>query len=80
MVIPSLLINRYYQVGKVVDSPADRYSDRVPNKERKSTLVDELMADAQFQKYSKRRYAEILEERSRGQRRFQPRNKRKKDK
>ncbi len=38
------------QVGKVLDSPADHYTDRVPNKQRKSTLVDELLADAEFQR------------------------------
>ena len=48
------------QVGQVVDSAADFYSSRVPRKERKKTLVDELMADAQFQNYNKRKYAEII--------------------
>ena len=38
------------QVGTVVDSPADFYHSRVPKKDRKKTLVDELMADANFQR------------------------------
>lgn len=59
------------QVGKVLDSPADYYTDRVPQKARKSTLVDELMADAEFQRYNKRKYAEILEEKSKAQRKYQ---------
>jgi Fcf2 pre-rRNA processing len=37
-------------MGTVVDSAADFYSGRVPKRERKKTLVDELMADANFQK------------------------------
>jgi len=36
----------------VVDSPVDFYHDRVPKKERKKNLVDELMADANFQRYN----------------------------
>nr|SVE74522.1 EOG090X0GO7 [Daphnia barbata] len=52
---------KYFQVGTVVDSHADFYHDRVPKKERKKTLVDELMADADFQRYNKRKYAEIIQ-------------------
>jgi DNA-directed RNA polymerase subunit N (RpoN/RPB10) len=48
------------QIGRVVDSPADFYSSRIPQKERKRTLVDELMADAEFKRYAKRKYGEIL--------------------
>ncbi len=52
---------KYFQIGHVVESAADFYSDRVPNKKRKKTLVEELMADAEFQKYNKRKYAEIIQ-------------------
>ena len=34
----------------MVDGPAEFYSNRVPRKDRKKTLVDELMADASFQR------------------------------
>ncbi|KOC66023.1 Deoxynucleotidyltransferase terminal-interacting protein 2 [Habropoda laboriosa] len=53
---------KYFQIGKVIDSPLDYYSGRLTNKERKRTIVDELMADAQFSKYNKRKYKEIIEE------------------
>lgn len=42
--------NGIEQVGTVVDSHADFYHDRVPKKDRKKNLVDELMADADFQR------------------------------
>ncbi len=73
---------KYFQVGRVLDAPADRYAaDRASKKARKSTLVEELMADAEFQRYNKRKYAEIVEERSKRERRYQPRgNKRGKGK
>lgn len=50
------------QIGKVMDSPLDYYNNRLTRKERKRTLVDELLADAEFNKYNKRKYCEIIEE------------------
>ncbi|KAG5864728.1 hypothetical protein JTB14_021824 [Gonioctena quinquepunctata] len=50
------------KIGKVLDSPVDFYNDRIPKKQRKKTLVDELLSDAQFQKYNKRKYKEIIED------------------
>lgn len=46
-----------------MDSPLDYYNNRLTKKERKRTLVDELLADAEFNKYNKRKYREIIEER-----------------
>ncbi|XP_045483735.1 rRNA-processing protein fcf2 [Harmonia axyridis] len=57
------VLPKYFQIGQVQDSPLDYYNSRLTKKERKKTLVDELMADAQFQKYNKNKYAEILKER-----------------
>lgn len=53
---------KHFHIGKVVDSPIDFYSSRLTKKERKKTIVDELMADAEFTKYNKRKYKEIIEE------------------
>ncbi|EFN87517.1 Deoxynucleotidyltransferase terminal-interacting protein 2 [Harpegnathos saltator] len=53
---------KHFQIGKIVDSPMDYYSSRLTKKERKQTIVDELMADAEFTKYNKRKYKEIIEE------------------
>ncbi|OXU19850.1 hypothetical protein TSAR_002001 [Trichomalopsis sarcophagae] len=53
---------KYFHIGKVVDTPLDFYNGRLTNKERKRTIVDELMADAQFAKYNKRKYKEIIDE------------------
>jgi len=56
------VIPKYFQVGKVMDSPLDFYNSRLTKKERKKTLVDELLADAEFQQYNKRKFKEIMEE------------------
>ena len=42
-----------------MDSPADYYVEG-KGKKSKKTLVDELMADAEFQRYNKRKYTEII--------------------
>ncbi|XP_056636246.1 deoxynucleotidyltransferase terminal-interacting protein 2 [Diorhabda sublineata] len=56
------VLPKYFQIGTVMDSPLDYYNNRLPKKERKKTLVDELMADMEFNKYNKRKYKEIIEE------------------
>lgn len=45
-----------------MDSPLDHYNNRLSRKQKKRTLVDELLADAEFNKYNKRKYREIIEE------------------
>ena len=36
----------------MVDSPIDFYHSRIPKKQRKKTIVEELLADAQFRRYA----------------------------
>lgn len=71
---------KYFQMGKVVDSPLDYYSSRMTNKERKKTIVDELMADAEFARYNKRKFKEIIEEKRKKQYRGYKHAKKLKDK
>lgn len=53
---------KYFQVGKVLPSALDHYSERGTKASKKKTIVDELMADAQFQRFNKRKYTETVEE------------------
>lgn len=53
---------KYFHVGKIIDSPMDFYSSRLTRKERKKTIVDEFITDAEFTKYNKRKYKKIIEE------------------
>lgn len=55
--------NSQFQIGKVVESPLDYYNERGTKKTKAKTLVDELLEDAKFQKYNKRKYTEALEKR-----------------
>ncbi|XP_013382154.1 deoxynucleotidyltransferase terminal-interacting protein 2 [Lingula anatina] len=52
---------KFFQMGTVMESPVDFYHDRVPKKSRKKTFVDELLDDAEFRQFNKRKYAEIQE-------------------
>ncbi|XP_042617842.1 deoxynucleotidyltransferase terminal-interacting protein 2 isoform X1 [Cyprinus carpio] len=55
---------KYFQVGTVVDNPVDFYSSRIPKKQRKRTIVEELLADAEFRSYNKKKYQEIMAEKA----------------
>ncbi|KAM9378898.1 deoxynucleotidyltransferase terminal-interacting protein 2 [Phaethornis superciliosus] len=55
---------KYFQVGTVVDSPIDFYHSRIPKKQRKRTIVEELLADSEFRRYNKKKYQEIMSERT----------------
>ncbi|OWF50519.1 deoxynucleotidyltransferase terminal-interacting protein 2-like [Mizuhopecten yessoensis] len=57
---------KFFQFGKVIENSADFYHSRVPKKQRKSTMVDELLADAEFRTYNKRKYVEIQEAKRKG--------------
>ncbi|XP_022409048.1 deoxynucleotidyltransferase terminal-interacting protein 2 [Delphinapterus leucas] len=51
---------KYFQIGTIVDNPADFYHSRVPRKQRKRTIVEELLADSEFRRYNRRKYSEIM--------------------
>ncbi|XP_053673662.1 deoxynucleotidyltransferase terminal-interacting protein 2 [Anopheles nili] len=52
---------KYFEIGKVMDSPVEHFNERGIKKLKSKSLVDELLADAEFQKFNKRKYAESLE-------------------
>uniref|UniRef100_A0AAX7VQA8 Fcf2 pre-rRNA processing C-terminal domain-containing protein n=1 Tax=Astatotilapia calliptera TaxID=8154 RepID=A0AAX7VQA8_ASTCA len=55
---------KYFQVGTVVDNAADFYHSRIPKKERKRTIVEELLADAEFRQKNKKRYQHVMAEKA----------------
>lgn len=72
------VLPKYFQVGRIMDSPLDHVNERVTRKERKRTMVDELLADAEFQKYNKKKYKEIIDTKRKSEYRTQMRDKRQK--
>ncbi|XP_070688934.1 deoxynucleotidyltransferase terminal-interacting protein 2 [Pempheris klunzingeri] len=55
---------KYFQVGTVVDSAVDFYHSRIPKKDRKRTMVEELLADTEFRQANKKKYQNIVMEKA----------------
>ncbi|XP_037106538.1 deoxynucleotidyltransferase terminal-interacting protein 2 isoform X4 [Syngnathus acus] len=55
---------KYFQVATVEDSAIDFYHSRIPKKQRKRTMVEELLADAEFRSNNKKRYQSIVAEKA----------------
>jgi Fcf2 pre-rRNA processing len=51
-------------VGTVVEGPSEYFSSRLSKKERKQTIVEEILGDKTLKDYSKRKYSEIQYEKS----------------
>ncbi|KAJ2467508.1 rrna-processing protein fcf2 [Coemansia sp. RSA 2322] len=52
-------IPKYFEVGTIIEGPTEFYSSRMTKKERRTTIVDELLADKQARDYFKRKVNEI---------------------
>lgn len=63
-----------------MDSPLDHVNERLNKKQRKRTMVDELLADAEFQKYNKKKFKEIIDEKRKSEYRTHMRDKRQRNK
>jgi len=46
-------------VGTVIEGPGEYFSSRLTRKERKQTIVDEILADKSIRDYAKRTYNDI---------------------
>lgn len=51
-------VPQFSQVGTVIEGPTEFLSARIPNKERKRTFVDEVLANADARDRFKRKYNE----------------------
>jgi len=59
------VLPKYFQIGTVMDNPLDFYTARTPRKQRKRTVVEELLADAEFMRRSRAKYEDIKYEQDR---------------
>ncbi|OAY69685.1 rRNA-processing protein fcf2, partial [Ananas comosus] len=62
----SKTLPKYFQVGTVIEPASEFFSGRLTKKERKATLVDELLSDHNLKAYRKRKVQEIEESRKPG--------------
>lgn len=50
---------KYFETGTIIEGPTEFYSSRLTKKERRTNIVDELLADKQARDYFKRKVNEI---------------------
>ena len=58
------------QVGRVESGPADYYSSQLPWKQRKGTLVDELLSSEESRRYHRNKYLQLQSKFSSGTKRL----------
>lgn len=49
----------YSQVGTIVEGPTEYFSSRIPNRERKKTFIDEVLAAEEENGRFKKKYGDI---------------------
>lgn len=62
----SKALPKYFQVGTIIEPASEFYSSRLTKRERKATLVDEMLSDPALKSYRKRKVREIQESRTPG--------------
>lgn len=63
-------VPRYAQVGRIIEGPTDFFSARLTRKERKRTLVDELLASEKSSGKFKAKYEAIQGRKTSGKKAF----------
>lgn len=58
------LIGKHVQVGTVVEGAAEYYSSRLTKRERRSNLVDEVLADPGASSYAKNKFKMMQQEKT----------------
>ncbi|XP_025112523.1 deoxynucleotidyltransferase terminal-interacting protein 2-like [Pomacea canaliculata] len=61
---------KFFQFGTIVSGAQD-FHHRIPKKKRKATMVEELMADMEFRKKTKKNYLEVMETKRQGKAAYQ---------
>ena len=56
----------FSQVGTIIEGPTEFYSSRIPNRERKKTFVDEILAAEESNGRFKRKYGDIQSSKTSG--------------
>jgi len=53
-------------MGTIIESPTEYFSARIKKKDRKETIVEELLADNRSRDYFKKKYLEIQDKTASG--------------
>lgn len=68
-------VGKVLHVGTVIEGPSEYFSSRMTKKERKQTIVEEILGDQTLKNYSKRKYEEIQVEKNNKKRMFKMKKK-----
>lgn len=60
----------FSQVGTVIEGPTEFYSSRIPNKQRKKTFVDEVLAAEELTGRFKSKYSDIQSTKTSGKKAY----------
>lgn len=60
----------FSQLGQIIQGPTEYFSSRLPNKERKRTIVEEVLANEQSISRFKKKYNEIQASKTSGKRAY----------
>ncbi|KAF7720957.1 hypothetical protein EC973_005670 [Apophysomyces ossiformis] len=61
---------KYFQVGTIVEGPTEYFSSRMSKRERKGTILGELLADEESKNYYKRKFNETQERTNSGNKKY----------
>jgi hypothetical protein len=65
-------MNKVLHIGTVIEGPGEYNSGRLTRKERKQTIVEEILGDQKIKDYTKRKYMEIQQEKSNKRKTYKP--------
>ena len=68
-------MGKVLHVGTVIEGPSEYFSSRMSRKERKQTIVEEILGDKTLKDYSKRKYMEIQFDKSNKKKMFKVKKK-----
>ena len=67
---PTPLVPEYSQVGTVIEGPTEFFNARINKKDRKRTLVEEVLAEERESKRFKKKYGEVQKSKMSGKKAF----------
>ncbi len=68
--ITRTLAPKFFEVGQIIEGPTEFFSSRLPNKERKRTFVEEVLANEKRTGRFKKKYNEIQASKTSGKKAY----------
>ncbi len=66
----SALAPEFFQIGQIIQGPTEYFSSRLPNKERRRTFVEEVLANEKSTSRFKKKYNEIQASKTSGKKAY----------